>query len=158
MLTLLLAGCHPSSEPERDRIAGGWQVMVADKGKPDMLCYAGASPEKSAGSLKERTGRPYLMVTRRASGKMEISASGGYAFKSGSKVELVVGDVPHALFYRDDVAWARAESQDKAIIEAMKTARGIELRGVSQAGLTSLDTYSPQGFSAAIARVKELCP
>jgi hypothetical protein len=151
-----LAGCAPA--PHRDRFAGDWQVMTVNPGKRDMLCYAGASPIRSTGSMGKRETKAYLMATRRESGKIEISASAGYSFMPGSKAELAVDGKVHSLFYKDAIAWATSDAQDRDIINTMKTAEKIELRGVSKDGLTSVDYYPPEGFAAAIARIRELCP
>jgi hypothetical protein len=156
-LILLISGCS-SHAPKIDRVQGDWQVVTARAGSPDMLCYAGASPLKSGGTMGKRTGRPYLMVTRRTSGKMEVSASAGYPFMQGSKVELAVDDDTYDLFYKDGVAWARGDTEDMNIIEALKAAEDIELRAVSQAGLTSVDDYPSHGFALAAARLRQLCP
>lgn len=153
-LLALCAAC--SSAPKRDLVEGNWQVMVTHKGKPDMLCYAGATPQAHDPS---RSGAAYLMATRRPSGKIEISASAGYSFRKGSKVDIIVDGTWHRLFYKDAIAWARNDADDKAIIEAMKkTQDDIKIQSVSQDGVTSVDLYSPDGFAAAIKRIRTLCP
>jgi hypothetical protein len=158
VLAVTAACSHSTPAPKREYVAGDWQVMVSHEGKGDMLCYAGASPLRSEGTLTRRAGKAYMMVTRRKSGKIEISASAGYPYMGGSKVELAVDDDTYDLFYKGATAWARNDGDDAAIIEAMKSADNIELRGASQEGLTSIDHYPPHGFAQAIQRIRELCP
>jgi hypothetical protein len=159
-LIVFCAACT-SSSPHKDEIMGHWQVMVLSAGKKDMLCYAGSAPVSNSGSIGKREGSPYLMATRRLSGKIEISASAGYDFMPGSKVEIAIDDKAYELFFEKSVAWANDDAEDRAIIDALQNAEDddtIEVRGVSKAGLTSIDTYSPNGFAMAVARIRELCP
>ena len=162
-LLLALAACstHDASAPaapKQEGAFGSWKVLVSHQGRKDMLCYAGASPQESEGSIGARESKPYLMVTRRPSGKLEVSASAGYRFMPGSKVELAIDDDTHSLFYKTSVAWARGDVGDRDIIESMKEADNIELRAVSDGGLTSVDYYPSEGFAEAVTHVRELCP
>jgi len=155
----LLALCAVSActgSKTHDGSIGSWQVMTSS-GKGEKLCYAGASPASSKGSIRKSDRRPYFMVTKRPSGKIEISASSDYPYMFGSKVELAAGGKAYSLFFKDAVAWARNDADDKAIIGAMKVGQDIEVRGVSQAGTTSIDAYSSRGFAEALMRVKKLC-
>ncbi len=123
-----------------------------------MLCYTGSVPVKSTGLTAGRPGKPYLMATRRPSGKIEISASAGYPFLQGGRVELMVDKKAYGLFFTSDVAWAENDAEDREIVEAMKTADTVELLGISQARQTSTDIYSATGFDNAVIRIRELCP
>ena len=160
-LLFLVSACSstsPAQAPQREQAHGNWQVMVTNAGKSDMLCYAGATPAAREGTAEKRAAAAYLMVTRRQSGKIEVSASPGYTFMPGSKVELAIDDDSYSLFSKGSVAWARSDEDDRNIVESLMDAEDIEVRGLSQAGLTSVDHYPPQGFAGAIARIRELCP
>jgi uncharacterized protein YfiM (DUF2279 family) len=155
---LLLVLASACSSTKTDRVIGSWQVMVASPGKSSMLCYAGAEPTSSKGTIEERSAAPYLMITRRTSGKIEVSMSSGYAYKHKSKAELAIDGKTYRMFFKDNVAWTRSDKEDKVIIEALKKAKHIEVRGMSDTGSTSVDTYSGDGFTAALARIRKLCP
>jgi len=160
LLTTVSACSHIpgfGSGPKQDRVVGHWQVMTTAKGKPDALCYAQTVPIKSQSAVKDRE-TPYLMATRRISGKIEISVSAGYAFKKNRKVTLTVDKTPYRLFFHDNVAWAKSDDDDKDIITALKKAHKVEVRATAKSGGTSVDTYSADGFAPALARVKQLCP
>lgn len=162
LLPLGLVACGspaPAPAPAPEPAApAGWQVKVTHPGKPDMLCYAGATPIERAGTMENRASKPYLLATRRNSGKIELSASSGFAYMPGSKVELALDDETYSLFYKGSVGWARDDEDDMDIVEGLKDADHIELRGLSQDGHTSVDRYTSQGFAQAIERIRELCP
>ncbi len=158
LLLLVVTTACSTPAPKREQVIGEWQVMVSGQGTAKMLCYAGASPLNSSGTLTKRDGRPYLMATRRLSGKIEISVSSGYTYMPASKVELAVDEDTYSLFHKGANGWTHSDSDDAKIVESMKTADTIEVRGVSAEGLTSIDTYPPHGFATAIARIRELCP
>jgi hypothetical protein len=158
LLLLILVSVSACSSPTaRDSVQGKWQVMTTNTKKEKMLCYAGTGPISSEGTFKDRE-QAYLTVTRRTSGKLEISTSSGYEYKKSSKVELVAGKKTYRLFFKGDTAWARSDADDKAIIAAIKTGEKIGVRGLSKKNLTSIDTYSAEGFNAALKRVRDLCP
>ena len=153
---IVLGAC--SHSPKADSVKGDWQVMLAAEGKPAQLCYAGAEPTSSKGTITKRDSQPYLMITRRTSGKIEVSMSSGYAYMQNSKTDLAIDGKTYRLFFRGNVAWAKGDMEDKVIIEALKKATDIQVRGVSQEGATSVDYYSSNGFAGALARVRKLCP
>jgi hypothetical protein len=159
LLAAVVSACAtPAPRTARVEKIGDWRVMVSGEGTSKMLCYAGASPSESEGSFDRRESAPYLMATRRNSGKIEISASSGYPYMLGSKTELAVDDDTYDLFYKGAVAWARTDEEDRDIVEAMEDADDIQLRGLSRRDLTSVDHYSSSGFAEAIERIRELCP
>jgi hypothetical protein len=160
LLLATVAACGPSTPTKHEQAGkiGSWQIAVSGKGSRDMICYAGTKPIDSEGTATKRASKPFLMATRRLSGKIEISASAGYVFKTGSKVELAVDGDSYSLFNKGAVAWARSDQDDLDIIEAMEDGEKVQVRGLSQNRRTSVDTYSPTGFAQAIERIRELCP
>jgi len=157
LVLFVISACSSAGEPKRERmLTGEWQIITAKSGK-NMLCYTGTAPVNSEGSFEKRA-QPYLMATRRASGKIEISTSSGYPYKQHSKVEFITESKSHGLFFKNDTAWARNDAEDKAILTEMKKSSVIKIRSTSEAGVASVDTYSTKGFADAISRIKVLCP
>ena len=146
--------CHHG--PSADREIGHWQVMTLSA-KGGMLCYAGSNPVQQSGAAPRDT-TPYLMVTRRLSGKSEVSASAGYRFMKSGKVQLMVGDQPYRLYFASDIAWAKDSAEDATIVQGLFAAKSVQLMAVSANHQASTDTYSTDGFAEAVARMKALCP
>lgn len=141
----------------QDNSYGHWQVVeTANPSNP--LCYAVSAPTHVQGSFEGKRNSPYLMVTRRQSGRIEVSASSGYVYKKGTEVGLEIGKEHFSLKPKDSVAWARGDEQDKQMLEALKKLGPIVVHGITAKGATTEDIYSSAGFKEAVARVRELCP
>lgn len=152
-----LAACAGNGDTHADGTFGHWQVKTVTVGKDKTICYAGTTPLSASSTLPRRESA-YIMATRRLSGKIEISISSGYSYKKGSKADLVIDGMTYHLFFKDKTAWTRHDVEDKTIIDAIKKSRSILVLGTAESGDTSSDSYSPEGFADAIARVKALCP
>jgi hypothetical protein len=81
----------------------------------------------------------------------------GYAFKKDSTVELKVDDATFELFSNADGAWADTTATEQKIVEAMKTGTSLSLKGTSWRGTETVDTYSLEGVSQALAKIDEAC-
>lgn len=123
----------------------------------DGLCYAGTVPFHSSMPFEVRKA-PYLMVTRRPSGKTEVSASSGAPYAPGSIVKLVIDGKYYRLFFKADVAWAKDDTMDNTILAALKKAKTIELVSTILPNNIVTDNYSPEGFNQALQHLRVVCP
>lgn len=139
-----------------DQSFENWQVATVSK--PNALCYAVTPPETSDDTLSAERGNPYLMVTRRASGKVEVSASPAYTLTDEDDVWLAAGKNKFNLHAKGKVAWAEDDQQDKAIMAVLRNAKRVVVRTQSAKGETSRDVYVTKGIKDALERVRELCP
>ncbi len=159
---ILLSACV-AKQVDRSGVAqdssyGHWQVVVTAENDPAALCYAVSAPTHVEGTFNGKRNNPYLMATRRKSGRIEVSASSGYNYKKDSDVEIEISKDKFSLKPKDSVAWATDDAQDKDMLDAMKAIGPVEVRGVTAKGETTGDIYSTVGFKEALARVRELCP
>jgi hypothetical protein len=172
LLALALAACSHSAKPPvpvaapapaqpaavKDRAYNAWQVMTAPDPKGGTLCYAGSLPLHQAGVLPHR-GAGYVMITRRLSGRMEMSVSSGYAYAPDTKLDMVLDQSSSFRFvFRGATGWGRGEKEDKTLVEALHDTHLIQVRAATGQGIQALDDYSGDGFEDAYARIKELCP
>lgn len=139
-----------------DQSFENWQVATVIK--PDPLCYAVTPPETSDDTLSAERGKPYLMVTRRTSGKEEVSASAAYAVDDEGDIWLAAGKKKFNLHAKGKVAWAEDDAQDKAILAVLQSAKRVVVRTQTANGETSRDVYLTKGIKDALERVRELCP
>lgn len=87
----------------------------------------------------------------------EVAFTGGYPYRSGSTVQVTIGDATFELFTDGDWAWPAAAGDDARLVAAMK--RGAEARvvGVSSRGTRTEDTFSLFGFTAAVEEAERRC-
>jgi hypothetical protein len=87
----------------------------------------------------------------------EVSYSGGYPFETGSVVTAVSNDETFELFTEGPMSWAGSPQQDQAMIAAMRAGSEIVMTASSTRGTQVVDTFSLQGFTAAIDDAEARC-
>lgn len=122
------------------------------------VCYISSRPKASEPKTARRD-PVFFLVTHMPGRKVrgEIMTIIGYAFKKDSAVELKVDEAAFELFSNADGAWADTTATEKKIVDAMKTGKSLSLKGTSWRGTETLDTYSLEGVSAALAKIDEAC-
>lgn len=86
----------------------------------------------------------------------EVSFTGGYPFAEGS-VRVEIGEASFDMFREGETAWALSAEDDQQIIEAMRGAPEAVFYGQSTRGTDTRDTFSLEGFAAAIADAESRC-
>ena len=122
------------------------------------ICYVASVPTEQEGNYTRR-GNPAVLVTRRPGGDGvdEVSVQPGYSYLGGSEVTVKIDDDTFTLFTQGEHAWARTPEDDRALIEAMKRGRTMEVHGTSTKETFSDDTYSLLGFTRAYETMVEAC-
>lgn len=136
---------------------GDW-TAYAYKENGQKVCYIASRPSKQEGTFKKR-GEPYVIVTRRGTGKdaEEVSVTAGYPYKESGRVEVSIGGAMFTLFTENEWAWAQNEAGDKEMIAAMVRGATMTVKAESRVGTNSIDTYSLNGFSAARKAIADAC-
>ncbi len=132
-----------------------WRVFTTNN-NGGVLCYMASMPVKKTGNYNNR-GEPFLLVTHRSSRLDEVSVSSGYPYKENKDVTITIGKHNHQLFVQDERAWAKDSKTDMLLVERMKAGSKLTVKGNSKLNTYSIDTYSLNGFSAAYAKMKEIC-
>lgn len=87
----------------------------------------------------------------------EVSYNGGYPFAAGSTVSVVVGDTAIGMFSEGPNAWAGSPQDDALVLEAMRDGVEVVVTATSTRGTQVVDTFSLQGFGAAIGDAQARC-
>jgi hypothetical protein len=137
---------------------GDWNAFHDGSGR-DKVCYIASLPKSTAPSNVQR-GKNYILISHRPGEKTRnvFEFRSGYPFKDGQEVDLSIdGNKPIKLFTKDDAAWARDDTTDQQIAEAMKKGRAVTIVGTSARGTKTTDTYSLSGISAALGAIDKEC-
>ncbi len=139
-----------------------WSIFVEDK--PAKECWVVSKPTKQVitrnGNVVTASRSDILLfVTYRPSSGAsgEVSYTGGYPFKSDSTVSLQVGTVNYNLFVDGEWAWPATPSDDAKIRASLKKGAAAIVTGQSTRGKILKDTFSLNGFTAAIAEAEKRC-
>ena len=122
------------------------------------ICYIASRPASDEGNY-DRRGDIFLLVTHRPAENSRdvVSFITGYTFEPDSEVEVTISDQQFSLFTSNDTAWAYDADDDRRIVQAMISGTTMVVRGTSNRGTNTTDTYSLLGFTAARNQINELC-
>lgn len=130
--------------------------MFEESGKK--VCYASSVP-KSSEPKAARRGSIYTLVTHRPAEQAldVVSIVVGYPLRKGSELTVEVDNKKFQLFTDGETGWARDADTDKTLTQALKDGSKMVVKGVSQRGTNTADTYSLAGVSAAIDAINDAC-
>jgi hypothetical protein len=122
------------------------------------ICYMLSRPTKSQPQGVNRDDI-YVMITYRPKSKSveEVSHVTGYPYMERSTVDMLIGNRKFVLATNNDVAWVPEGESDAKLISAMRGGSKLIVKGKSQRGTVTTDTYSLQGFTAAHKQIRKSC-
>jgi hypothetical protein len=167
-LALAIASAMPmpgraATSPKQIGTFGGWSAYsLTDEKAKTKTCYVVARPASTEPKGAKRAEASVLVTHRQGdASNIEINVNAGYNYKKDSKVELAVGKEKFQLTTFDkpgykDSAFA-PEGKDAAVVAAMEKAPKMTVKGVSDHGNETTDTYSLSGLSAALKAIRGAC-
>lgn len=134
-----------------------WSAFSAGSGK-GLVCYLVGTPSKT---LPEHVTRGHvgLDVTHRPGENTfnVVNFQLGYDTKPDSSADLTIDGKKFSLFTAKQGAWARDSATDKAVTMALDKGKVAVVKAVSEHNNASTDTYSLDGFSAALGLIDKAC-
>ena len=153
------AAAAGGSEPTLLGQYGTWGAYAATpNGKK--LCFALAKPSSSKTNPPNRPRDPaYAFISTRPAEKVvnEVSIMIGYVLKPGSESTLDVGGASYAMYTQGDGLWIKNAAEEERMVDAMRKAADVTIRGVSSKGTETTDVFSLKGLSQALDRVAQDC-
>lgn len=157
LLAIGLAATASAQEPQVIGTFRDWKAYVYQSGN-QKVCYMASAPKKAEGNYTSR-GKIWMLVTRRSPGPKDVvSIITGYNYQADSKTRVAIGSREFVLFTQGDTAWTFSADDDAAMVAAMKAGVDMVVRGTSERGTETKDTYSLLGFTAAYDAVRQACP
>ena len=148
-----------SAEPTLLGQFGTWGAYTATpNGKK--VCFALAKPSSSKTNPPNRPRDPaYAFVSTRPAEKVtnEVSVMIGYPLKPGSESTLEVGGAAYAMYTQGDGLWIKNAAEEERMVDAMRKAADVTVKGVSAKGTETTDTFSLKGLSQALDRLGQDC-
>jgi invasion protein IalB len=148
-----------SAEPTLIGQFGTWGAYTAaPNGKK--VCFALAKPSSSKTNPPNRPRDPaYAFVSTRPAEKVsnEVSIMIGYTLKPGSESTLEVGGAAYAMYTQGDGLWIKNAAEEERMVDAMRKAADVTVKGVSAKGTETTDTFSLKGLSQALDRLAQDC-
>ena len=138
---------------------GTWGAYTATpNGKK--VCFALAKPSSSKTNPPNRPRDPaYAFVSTRPAEKVsnEVSVMIGYTLKPGSESTLEVGGAAYAMYTQGDGLWIKNAAEEERMVDAMRKAAEVTVKGMSAKGTETTDTFSLKGLAQALDRLAQDC-
>jgi hypothetical protein len=153
------AAAAGGAEPTLIGQFGTWGAYTATpNGKK--VCFALAKPASSKTNPPNRPRDPaYVFVSTRPAEKVtnEVSIMIGYTLKPGSESTLEVGGAAYAMYSQGDGLWIKNAAEEERMVDAMRKAADVTVKGVSAKGTETTDTFSLKGLAQALDRLAQDC-
>lgn len=147
-----------ASDPAKIGDFGRWEAYEFEETSGGKVCYMMAKPEKSEGKYSKRGDVVALITHRPAEGTKNVfSYMGGYSYKKGEDVNLMIDAKKFNLFTQNDMAWAADAAADTALTEAIKKGSKMTVKGISSKGTETKDMFSLKGSSKAYEAISKAC-
>ncbi len=152
----------PAAAGAQPRLLGQYAEWGAYTAAPGghKICFALAKPAKAETTPPNRPRDPaYVFVSSRPTEKVkdEVSIIMGYGFKPNSDATLEIGGASYAMYTQNDGAWIKNAAEESRLVEAMRKAPEMVVKGQSARGTSSHDVYMLKGLSQALDRADQEC-
>jgi invasion protein IalB len=89
--------------------------------------------------------------------KDEVSVLVGYGIKANAEASIDVGGATYAMSTQKDGAWLKNPADEPRLVDAMRKGSNAVVKGVSERGTASTDTYGLSGLAQALDRLSQEC-
>lgn len=139
---------------------GTFRFWTAWKGADSngVICYISSQPQDAQPTNVNRDPIHFLVIHRKGLGtKNEVQTLVGYPLDSNTKPEVVVDGKAYDMVVDGSAAWLASASDEANFVSAMKAGTTMVVKGRSQRGTNTTDTYSLSGVTAAMEQIDGAC-
>lgn len=156
-LAAALAATAAAAEPKLLGNHKDWAAYSFEDGGKK-VCYVSSMP-KSSDPKGAKRGPTYTLVTHRPAENTHdvFNTVVGYPLRKGSEVTVEIDKKSFNLFTDGESGWARDADTDKALVQALRGGTKLVVKGVSQRGTKTADTYSLAGVGDALDAIGTAC-
>ena len=122
-------------------------------------CWATSAPTKVVNSREGvvRSAIQLFVTYRKGASAPEVTFTGGYPFKNESIVKMQIGSSSYDLYADGEWAWPAPGDDAEQIKVSMMRGAEATLTAESARGTVTKDTFSLNGFTAAVTKAQEEC-
>ena len=123
------------------------------------MCYISSQPEKSLPDGVTRSPIHFLVIHRKGLGtKNEVQTLIGYPFNTtDSDASATIDGKTYQMVTEGEAAWLASAGDEAGFVAALKAGSTLIVRGTSQRGTDTTDTYSLRGATAAMTEIDKAC-
>jgi hypothetical protein len=139
---------------------GSFNAWTAWQGTDDsgVICYVSSQPAKSEPAGAKRDPIHFLVIHRKARGtKNEVQTLIGYPFNAQANASAAIDGRTYPMVAEGAAAWLASAGDEAGFVAALKKGSSLVVKGISQRGTSTTDTYSLGGVTAAMNAIDKAC-
>jgi len=139
---------------------GTFKAWTAWKGTDanGLICYISAAPTTSKPDGAKRDPVHFLIINRKGGNtKNEVQTLIGYPFKKDGKPTATIDTKSYNMVVDGSAAWLASQGDEPGFVAALKSGTNLVVKGTSQRGTDTSDTYTLAGVTAAMATIDKAC-
>lgn len=131
-----------------------WQGADAN----GMICYISSQPTDSQPKNVNRDPVHFLVIHRKGLGtRNEVQTLIGYPFNTTASTTATVDGKTYPMVAEGAAAWLASAGDESGFVAALKAGTKLVVKGRSQRGTDTTDTYSLRGVTAAMGAIDTAC-
>lgn len=123
------------------------------------ICYISSQPSDSEPKNVNRDPIHFLVIHRKGLGtKNEVQTLIGYPFNTtNANATATVDGKQYPMVTEGSAAWLASTGDESGFVAALKAGSQLVVRGTSQRGTNTVDTYDLGGVTAAMSEIDKAC-
>ncbi|WDR01726.1 invasion associated locus B family protein [Devosia algicola] len=151
----------PNAYAQKAVLLGEFTAWNAWQSNDDtgMTCYISGVPQSSLPAGANRDPIHFIIINRKAMGiPHEVQTIIGYPFSTTkANASATVDGKSYPMVTEGPAAWLASTADEAPFVEAFKAGSKLVVKGTSQRGTTTTDTYSLSGATAAMNAMEDAC-
>jgi len=131
-----------------------WTAWKGSDANGVSMCYISAQPQDAKPTNVKRD-PIYFLVTDNKGNRVQTLV--GYPLKTGSKVQVSVDGKAYDMLIEGSTAFLASISDEDGFVALMRAGKQMIVKGLSQRGTNTTDTYSLSGVTAALGKINKDC-
>lgn len=123
------------------------------------MCYISSQPQETEPDGVKRSPIHFLVIHRKGLGtKNEVQTLIGYPFNTtNSNASATIDGKSYPMVTEGEAAWLASSADEPGFVAALKAGSKLVVRGTSQRGTNTVDTYDLGGVTAAMSEIDKAC-
>jgi hypothetical protein len=160
-LTIAAAALSPTLAQAAAENLGTFRSWTAWKGSDanGVICYISSAPQSSQPTGVNRDPIHFLVIHRKGSNvRNEVQTIIGYPFNTtNANASATIDGRSYPMVTEGAAAWLASSGDEGGFVSALKAGTTLVVKGTSQRGTNTTDTYSLSGVTAAMAAIDTAC-
>lgn len=151
----------PAAQAQQATELGTFNAWTAWKATDasGVICYISATPTKSEPAGANRDPIHFMIIHRKGMGtKNEVQTIIGYPYNStNAGASATIDGKTYPMVTEGAAAWLASTGDEGGFVQAFKAGSNLLIKGTSQRGTNTTDTYSLSGATAAMNAIDGAC-